>query len=91
MLRQVAGAGAQQAAHALVDNAVKNAPAGTENVVGMLKNAMVAANQAAETAQKAVKQAAQVAEANVQAMTSQAVKATQAATQTATKAGKRGA
>ena len=84
-------AGAQQAANALVDNAVKNAPAGTENVVGMLKNAMVAANQAAETAQKAVKQAAQVAEANVQAMTSQAVKATQAATQTATKAGKRGA
>ena len=84
-------AGAQQAANALVDNAVKNAPAGTENVVGLLKNAMVAANQAAETAQKAVKQAAQVAEANVQAMTSQAVKATQAATQTATKAGKRGA
>lgn len=80
-------AGAQQAAHALVDNAVKNAPAGTENVVGMLKTAMTAANQAAETAQKAVKQATQMAEANVQAMTSQAVKATQAAT----KGGKRGA
>ena len=80
-------AGAQQAAAAMVDNVVKNAPAGTENVAGMLKSAMTAATQAAETAQKAVQQATKMAEANVEAAAAQAVKATQAAT----KAGKRGA
>jgi phasin family protein len=65
---------------ALVDNAVKNAPAGTENAVALVKSAVAAANNAYETVQKAAKQASEVAEANFQAMTSTAVKATQAAT-----------
>ena len=65
---------------ALVDTAVKNAPAGTENAVTLVKSAVAAANNAFETVQKAAKQATDVAEANFQAMTSTAVKATQAQT-----------
>jgi phasin family protein len=67
---------------AVVDTAVKNAPAGTENAVALVKSAVAAANNAYETVQKAAKQAADVAEANFQAVTSTAVKATQAATKT---------
>lgn len=63
----------------VVDNAVKNAPAGTENAVVLVKSAVAAANNAFDTVQKAAKQAADVAEANFQAMTSTAVKASQAA------------
>jgi phasin family protein len=72
---------------ALVDAQVKNAPAGTENVVALVKSAVAAANNAYETVHKASKQAADVMEANFQAMTTTAVKATQ----TAAKAGKRAA
>ena len=54
--------------HALVDTAVKNAPAGTENAVALVKSAVAAANNALESVQKAAKQAADVAEANFQAM-----------------------
>ncbi|MED5618723.1 TIGR01841 family phasin [Ideonella sp. BN130291] len=64
----------------LVDTAVKNAPAGTENAVTLVKSALAAANNAYESVHKAAKQAADVAEANIQAMTSTAVKATQAST-----------
>jgi phasin family protein len=63
---------------ALVDSAVKNAPAGTENAVALFKSAVSAANNAYESVHKAAKQATEVAEANFQAMTSQAVKATSA-------------
>jgi phasin family protein len=65
---------------ALVDNAVKNAPAGTENAVALVKSAVAAANNAYESVSKAAKQASEVAEANFQAMTATAVKATQGAT-----------
>lgn len=73
-------ADAQQKFMALVDTAVKNAPAGSENAVTLVKSALAAANNAYESVNKAAKQAADVAEANFQAMTSTAVKATQAAT-----------
>lgn len=63
---------------ALVDNAVKNAPAGTENAVALVKSAVAAANNAYESVSKAAKQASEVAEANLQAITATAVKATQA-------------
>ena len=63
---------------ALVDSAVKNAPAGTESAVAMMKSAVAAANNAYESVHKAAKQAAEVAEANFQAVTTTAVKATQA-------------
>ncbi len=61
---------------ALVDTAIKNAPAGSENAVALVKSAMAAANNAYESVQKAAKQAADVAEANFQAVTTSAVKAT---------------
>ncbi|MFN7724534.1 MAG: TIGR01841 family phasin [Rubrivivax sp.] len=71
---------AQKKVLSVVDNAVKNAPAGTENAVALVKSAVAAANNAYESVHKAAKQAAEVAEANFQAVTSTAVKATQAAT-----------
>jgi len=48
---------------AVVDTAVKNAPAGTENAVALVKSAVAAATNAYEGVQKAAKQAADVAEA----------------------------
>ena len=73
-------AAGQKKVLALVDTAMKNAPAGSENAVALVKSAVAAANNAYDSVQKATKQAAEVAEANFQAMTNQAVKATQAAT-----------
>ena len=64
----------------VVDSAVKNAPAGSENAVALVKSAVAAANNAFEGVQKAVKQATDVAEANFQAISASATKATQAAT-----------
>lgn len=72
-------ADAQKKFAAVVDNAVKNAPAGTENAVVLVKSAVAAANNAFDSVQKAAKQAADVAEANFQAITNTAVKATQTA------------
>jgi phasin family protein len=72
-------ADAQKKVLAVVDNAVKNAPAGTENAVALVKSAVAAANNAFDSVQKAAKQAAEVAEANFQAVTNTAVKATQTA------------
>ena len=60
----------------VVDTAVKNAPAGSENAVAFVKSAVAAANNALEGVQKAVKQATDVAEANFQAVSAQAAKAT---------------
>ena len=62
-----------------VDAAVKNAPAGTENAVALVKTAVAAANNAFEGVQKATKQAASVAESSFQAMAVSAEKATQTA------------
>jgi len=63
-----------------VDAAVKNAPAGTESAVALVKTAVAAANNAFEGVQKAAKQAANVAESSFQAMAASAEKATQTAT-----------
>jgi phasin family protein len=72
-------ADAQKKFLGLVDSASKNAPAGSENAVALVRSAVAAANNAFESVQKAAKQAADVAEANFQAMTSTAVKASQGA------------
>lgn len=66
---------AQKAFHALVDNAAKNAPAGSEAAVAAFKTAVSAGNNALETVQKAVKQATDVAEANFKNMTETALSA----------------
>lgn len=66
---------AQHKVVALVDTAVKNAPAGSENAVAMVQSAMTAANSALENMQKSAKQAVGVAEANFEAMSQSATKA----------------
>jgi len=70
----------------VVDSAVKNAPAGSENAVALVKSAVAAANNAFEGVQKAVKQASDVAEANFQALNTTAANATRAATKSAKRA-----
>ena len=64
----------------LVDNAAKNAPAGSETAVAVMKSAVAAASNALESVQKAVKQATDVAEANFNAMAATATTATKQAT-----------
>jgi phasin family protein len=66
----------------LVDTAVKNAPAGSENFVALVKSQVAAANNAIETAQKAAKQAVEVAETNFQAVTKSAARTSQTAAKT---------
>jgi phasin family protein len=73
----------QKSIVALVDSAVKNAPAGTENAVALVKSAVAAANNALESVTKAAKQAQDVAEANFNAISTTAVKASQSATKRA--------
>jgi phasin family protein len=70
----------------LVDSSVKNAPAGSENAMALVKSAVAAANNALESVQKASKQATEMAEANFQAMTSTAVKASQQVSKTGKRA-----
>jgi phasin family protein len=75
----------QQAAEAqekfmtLVDTASKNAPAGSETAVAVMKSAVAAANNALESVQKAVKQATEVAETNFNTVAANAVNATKTA------------
>jgi phasin family protein len=69
----------QKAFTNLVDNAAKNAPAGSETAVAVMKSAMSAATNAFESVQKAVKQASDVAEANFNAVASTAADAAQSA------------
>jgi len=69
---------AQKKFLAVVDNAARNAPAGSETAVAVFKSAVAASNNAMESVQKAVKQAADVAEANFNAVANTAVNASKA-------------
>jgi phasin family protein len=60
----------------LVDTAAKNAPAGSETAVAVMKSAVAAANNALESVQKAVKQATDVAEINFNTVAANAANAT---------------
>ncbi len=71
---------AQKKFSGLVDSAAKNAPAGSESVVAIMKSSVAAANNALESVQKAVKQATEVAEAIFNAVAATATNATKAAT-----------
>ena len=73
---EATSAEAQARFMAIVDTTVKNAPAGTESGVALIKSAVAAANNAIENAQKAAKQAAEAAETNFNAMSTTAVRAT---------------
>lgn len=61
-------ADAQKKFLGLVDNAAKNAPAGSEAAVAVMKSAVASANNALESVQKAVKQATELAESNFNAV-----------------------
>jgi len=63
----------------LVDSAAKNAPAGSETAMAVMKSAVAAANNAFESVQKAVKQASDMAEANFTAVSNTAVNASKPA------------
>ncbi len=73
-------ADAQKKFMAVVDNAAKNAPAGSETAVAVFKSAIAAGNNALESVQKAVKQATDVAEANFNAVANTAVNAAKTTT-----------
>jgi phasin family protein len=75
----------QAAIVSLVDSASKNAPAGSETAVAMMKSAVAAANNAFESLQKAVKQATDVAEANFTAVSNSAANVAKTATTTASR------
>ncbi|MDD5334146.1 MAG: phasin family protein [Rhodoferax sp.] len=68
-------ADAQKKFMGLVDNAAKNAPAGSETAVAVMKSAVAAASNALESVQKAVKQATDVAQSNFNAVAASAVDA----------------
>ncbi|MBS3997559.1 MAG: phasin family protein [Hydrogenophaga sp.] len=70
---------AQKKFMSVVDNAAKNAPAGSETAVAVMKSAVSAANNAMESVQKAVKQATEMAEANFNSVTTTAVNASKTA------------
>ncbi|MBI3100647.1 MAG: phasin family protein [Burkholderiales bacterium] len=63
----------------MVDAAAKNAPAGSETAVAVMKSAVSAANNAFDSVQKAVKQATDAAEANFNAMATTAADAAKTA------------
>ena len=64
---------AQKKFMTVVDNASKNAPAGSETAVAVMKSAVAAANNAVESVQKAVKQATELAESNMNTLAATAV------------------
>lgn len=66
---------AQDKVMGLVDSATKNAPAGSETAVSVMKSAVAAANNAFESMQKAVKQATEMAESNFNTAAATAVNA----------------
>ena len=75
----------QKAFNALLENAAKNSPAGSDAAVAAFKTAVAAGNNALESVQKAVKQAAEVAEANYKSLTESAMNASAAAKKPARK------
>lgn len=71
---------AQQQFAGMVEAAAKNAPAGSETAVAVMKSSVAAATNALESVQKAVKQATEVAETNFNTMASSATSAAKSAT-----------
>ncbi|MDO8250558.1 MAG: phasin family protein [Rhodoferax sp.] len=64
----------------LVESAAKNAPAGSESAVAVLKSSVAAANNALESVQKAVKQATEAAESNFNSVAASAADAAKTST-----------
>ena len=70
-----ASAESQKTVTQLLETSLKNAPAGSEAAVAVIKSAMTAGNNAVETAQKSAKQAVQLVESNISALSTAAPKA----------------
>ncbi len=70
----------------LFEAASKNAPAGSEGAVALMKSALTAANSAYDSVSKTTKQAVEMAEANVEAATKATIKASNATSSKARKA-----
>ena len=70
-----ASAESQKTVTELLETSLKNAPAGSEAAVAVIKSAITAGNNAVETAQKSAKQAAQLVESNITALSTAAQKA----------------
>ena len=77
---EVQTADTQKKVMGLVDSVTKNAPAGSETAVAVMKSAVVAANNAFESMQKAVKQASDMAETNFNTAASTAMNAAKTVT-----------
>lgn len=73
----------------LVEEIAKNAPAGSESAVAVLKSAVETAGNVIESAQKTAKQAAEIAENGIAAAASAAGQATREATKAAASAGRK--
>ena len=73
-------AAAQTQYAGLIENIAKNAPAGSESAVAVMKSAVAAAGNAYDAVQKAVKQATELAEQNMAAVSQTAAATTKAAT-----------
>jgi phasin family protein len=71
-------AAAQKQFAGLVDSIAKNAPAGSESAVAVMKSAVAAAGNAYDAMQKAVKQASELAEQNIAAVSQTATNSTKA-------------
>jgi phasin family protein len=74
---------------ALVENVAKNAPAGSETAVAVMKSAITAANTTYETVHKATRQAVEIAESNFNAAATAASKAASQAAAQASRAAKK--
>ena len=66
---------AQKTFSQVVENVTKNAPAGTESAVAVLKSALTSSQNAIDSAQSSAKQALAMAESNMSAVTEQALSA----------------
>ena len=69
------GAQSKKSVTALLDASLKNAPAGSEAAVAVIKSAIDASTNAVESAQKSAKQALQTVESNMTSLTSVSPKA----------------
>lgn len=79
----------QQQAAELLEQFAKNAPAGSESTIAILKSSLATANGAYESLTKAAKQAADVAESNLNAATNATFKAASDAADAANKVASR--
>lgn len=73
----------QQQAAEFVEQLAKNAPAGSESAVALVKSSLVAASNATDSVLKATRQAAELNEANVTAATGAVMKTAEQAAEVA--------